>query len=254
MITARMLVVASLLLPGASFAQQLSLNAIDSLASAGQVGAARTAVDEWWRARAGEASREELQRALWLRGKLSLDAERAERDYQRLVLEFPGGPYTDGALVRLGTAAQARGDYARAVTYFETLLRDYPSSGYRLEATRWLERLRGAGAARAGARRSGGERDAPEAGRAAAAEGREGGYAVQLGAFSTLERAHELAARGRTAGLDVRVVRVAGSPLVRVRVGRFATQDAAAAARGEIVRKGFEAAVVSDAAAEERIP
>ncbi|MBI4540218.1 MAG: SPOR domain-containing protein [Gemmatimonadetes bacterium] len=248
---ARLVYAALFALPNVCGAQQLALQAIDSLAAAGQVGAARTALDEWWRADAVAASRAELQRAIWLRGKLSLDAERAERDYQRLVLEYPGGPYTDGALLRLGLAARERGDAAKAASYFETLLRDYPASPYRHEATQWLEsvRVRGAGGPEPRA-----ERRAMPAATSEARPPVAGPYTVQLGAFSTVERARSLAAAARAAGLDPRVVRVASSRLVRVRVGRFTTPDAATAARSTAVAKGFQATVVSDAAAEEGVP
>lgn len=260
---ALLIVAAALVLPRAGEAQQLSLAAIDSLATAGDVGTARTALDDWWRAHAEQATRDELQHAIWLRGKLALDAQRAEREYQRLVLEFPGGRYTDAALLRLGMAAHGRGKGARAASYFEMLLRDYPSSPYRYEAARWLERVKAAGAAPAasGVRPAPSEEPAAQE-RAAADSARRAAapaepvptHTVQLGAFSTVERARRLAEAVRAAGFEPRLVRVAGSPLVRVRVGRFATAEAAAAARGQIVARGFEATVLADGGSEQPVP
>jgi len=80
-----------------------------------------------------------------------------------------------------------------------------------------------------------------------------GRHAVQFGAFSTQERAHRLAATLARAGLDTRVVRVEGSLLVRVRMGRFAERSAASELMREIQGLGYDAAVVSDVAAEEPI-
>ncbi len=77
-----------------------------------------------------------------------------------------------------------------------------------------------------------------------------GGYAVQLGAFSTEERADRFAETLAQAGFETRVVRVEGSPLVRVRVGRFAERSAASELMAEIDRLGYDAAVVSDVAKE----
>jgi cell division septation protein DedD len=68
-----------------------------------------------------------------------VDPDLAEADYQRLIVEFPGGPYSDRALLRLGYAAHARDDLATARGSFETLVRDYPGSPLRSVAQRWLE-------------------------------------------------------------------------------------------------------------------
>ncbi|MBI4519214.1 MAG: SPOR domain-containing protein [Gemmatimonadetes bacterium] len=259
-------------------AQELSLQVIDSLAASGDVGQARAALDEWWRERGDSASRNDVQLAIWLRGRLSLDAARAEREYQRLVVEFPGGRYTDGALLRLALAAQSRGDVPRAATYLETLLRDYPSSSHRADASRRLADFRANGslataqatsAAAAAARTapspgtrpaSGGlppaaERPPPAAERTPApAAGETGRYSVQLGAFSSETRARNLATASRRGGFESRVVRVPGSRLIRVRVGRFSTQEAAAAVRARAVAGGFAAAVVNDATVEQPVP
>lgn len=254
-------------------AQELSLQAIDSLAASGEVGQARTALDEWWRERGDSASRDDVQRAIWLRGRLSLDGARAEREYQRLVVEFPGGPHTDGALLRLAQAAQSRGDAPRAATYLETLLRDYPSSSHRADASRRLADLRAnsslapllgaatsvaAPAARAApspSARPVTSGPPPAAERTPAPEaGETGRYSVQLGAFSSEVRARNLATASRRAGFESRVVRVPGSRLIRVRVGRFSTQEAAAAVRARAVAGGFAAAVVNDATVEQPVP
>lgn len=72
-------------------------------------------------------------------------------------------------------------------------------------------------------------------------------FTVQSAAMSEEARATALAAALRNAGFDARVVRIEGSRLVRVRVGRFsAVREAEAlAARMRVAR--FEAVVVGDA-------
>lgn len=78
-----------------------------------------------------------------------------------------------------------------------------------------------------------------------------GSYAVQLGAFATVSRARDLMESARLAGLEPRLVRVPGSDLARVRVGRFVDEAEAEALRRHVVGLGFEALVSEDAAREE---
>ena len=91
----------------------------------------------------------------------------------------------------------------------------------------------------------------PAAGAAAAATA--GRYAVQSGAFRYREGADALSARLRDAGYEPRTVLVPRNTLLRIRVGRFATADEAAALVATLRRAGFDAVVVSDAD-EERAP
>jgi cell division septation protein DedD len=87
---------------------------------------------------------------------------------------------------------------------------------------------------------------APGATRPAAETGA-GRFAVQAGAFRQAEGAEALAAGLRLAGYDPRLVLVPGSTLIRVRVGRFAVQAAAAALVRELESRGFAALLVTDA-------
>lgn len=245
--------------PGGELPGQVArLDAVDSLAARGETAAARELLGAWWESRRDGASREEIQRAYWLRGKLSLAADEAERAYRHLVVEYPGGPYTARALLRLGLAAEARGEAERAGRYYRTLLRDYPWSPVRTDAERALGRLGPAGAGgEAGPEASGGAgagegvRDAGTGERTSGAPRR---HTVQLGAFSSVERARSLAERARGAGFDPRVVRVRGADLLRVRAGRFDDGDAAARLFERIRRAGFEAVLMDDAHREERVP
>ena len=253
---------------------QEALERADALASAGHAEEARSALLGWWQAEASRAPRADLQRALWLRGLLTVDPSQAALDYQRLVVEYPGGPYTDGALLRLAQIERAAGRPERALAYLRALVRDYPASPQRLRARGLIEAVE-AEAERTAAAAPRPEPaptppetpadpapvrpipdtppadPAPSAGRAETASG---AFSVQLGAFSAEGRARELAARARSSGLDPRLVRVPGSTLVRVRVGRFIGPEPAERRLAEIRSRGFDALVVADADREEEVP
>lgn len=257
-----------------------SLERIDSLTARGRVEAAREMLTAWWDARFEGAPPLERQRALWLRGKLTVDPGMARRDYLRLILEYPGGPHSADALLRLGQTEHGAGRMAAAGRYFEQLLRDYPDSPHRLEARRWLDENRAAVArARAEAPRGPPERarQGPDdgAGRAeppssdagapepepsggdppATSPASAGPISVQLGAFSSEERARELTREVRAEGVDgLRLVRVGDSPLTRVRAGRFPDREAAEALRAQLRDAGFDAVIVTDTDGERPVP
>ena len=236
---------ASLLAPGAGTAQ--TLDRVDELMREGRVEDARTALVAWIDANP-RPGRQDRQRGLWLRGVLTLDPGQAEINYRQLVLEYPGGPYTDQALLRIGTALALRGDLLEAEANFRDLERDYPGSPARLEAVDWLRRN---ASALSEARRAAGRAatDAPSPARserrAGAGDRTEpagtGDYTAQVGAFTTLEGARTLAERVREAGYTPRIVTVAGSDFVRVRVGRFPTADEARPLIARLLAAGFEA-------------
>lgn len=81
-----------------------------------------------------------------------------------------------------------------------------------------------------------------------------GRYTVQLGAFSTRERAQALAEQAQRAGLVPRVVRVPGSALFRVRVGYFESALVGDEERRRISSLGFDAVVSTDGNEETREP
>lgn len=225
------------------------LDRVEALIQAGDHEGARRALEGWWDGAGDRAPRNELQRGLWFRALLTQEGERAELDFQRLVLEYPGGPFSDLAMGRLGHAAHARGDLPEAEAHFRRLLRDYPASTQRGEAERWLARNRpgGTGATQGGPTAVPGPSAAPpgaaQAGTAAAA----GPWAVQLGAFSSASGAREVAERARAAGFQPRLVRTPGTELVRVRLGSFPDEAGARGLLQEIRARGLEATVVSDA-------
>jgi len=118
--------------------QEPTLDAVDSLTARGDVERAREVLTSWWEGAWSDAGRLERQRALWLRGRLTVDPAMARRDYTRLAVEFPGGRYSARALYRLGLEAAASGDLLEAADRFEELAAGYPSSPLRLDARGWL--------------------------------------------------------------------------------------------------------------------
>lgn len=225
--------------PGApaGAAAQDTLDEVNELAGAGRAEEARALLTEWWAGEREEASREDLQRGIWLRGVLTVDPDQASLEFWRLVVEYPTGPYTVRALARIGAAAEASGDRDRAVRAWETLVREHRETP---EAARAREKL---AAAPAGTDVPGVVED--EAGPA------RGDYTVQLGAFATTGRARQLMERVRAVGLEPRLVRVPGSGLLRVRIGRFVEESPAVELRRRAAELGFEALVAEDAASEE---
>lgn len=250
------LAVALLVLPTPALGQAppASLGRVDSLVVAGRTEEARIELTTWWGASAAVASRADAQRALWLRALLTVDPGQAGVDYQRLVVEYPGGAYSDRALLRLAQLAEASGDPARARERLRTLVRDYPASPYRLEAGRLLEEVEDAAALAAAA----GPSTAPSApgppAAPAAGTGTAGTWTVQVGAFASVVRARSLRDAVIAEGLDARLVQLPGSPLVRVRSGRFATEAEAQRLEDALAGRGFEATVAGDVLREEAVP
>lgn len=235
-----LLVPAFLLGPWPMRAQTPSaLAQIDSLVMAGSTEDARLALMTWWdqvdapvsSTRRAPAARTELQHALWLRAVLTVDPAQAAVDYQRLVVEYPGGPYSGRALLRLAQAAEARGDAVRAREYLRTLLRDYPTSPARLDAGRMLPSVESAAQAQV---------PSPA-----------GPWTVQLGAFASLDRARALREDIGADHLDARIVLVPPSSLIRVRTGRFQSKARAEGLRSALAARGMEATVSDDADREE---
>jgi cell division protein FtsN len=280
-----------------------SLDQVETLIAEGRTEDARSVLTAWMAAaaprggstRAGERtaartpSRADAQHALWLRALLTVDPAQAAVDYRRLVVEYPGGPYSDQALLRLAQTAQAQGDPARARELLSTLLRDYPRSPTRLAAGQLLESLPSEDALRASRPESAetppvtpaaapnpspqpvAERPAataapPAASAPAPATAQPSPAAaptpartptptprwtVQLGAFASAERANGLRDELAAAGIEARLVSVPGTRLIHVRTGHFASQPEAERARDRLTARGLDATVAGDADREE---
>ena len=248
---------------------QESLDVVDSLALAGHADAARTVLESWWGSQRARSSRSDRQRGLWLRAILTVDPRMAGRDFQRLVLEYPGGSHSDEAMLRLGLISAAAEDLPRAARYFRTLMTDYPGSPQRNQAEEWLDEhsvaVEEAEAAAREAKVDGAEATVPEEAAADAfaeepqfdspdrAETVSGRFAVQVGAFESEARARALMAAVTASGFRARMVRVAGNTLVRVRIGAFLDQTGAFELMARVRRRGHDATIAVDVREEEPI-
>ncbi|MDP2957320.1 MAG: tetratricopeptide repeat protein, partial [Longimicrobiales bacterium] len=137
----RLLLVIPLLVFGSMAAQAQeppTLDRVEELARLGRTEEARDALRAWWSEAGPKASRRDTQRGLWLRGRLTPDPAEAALDFQRLVVEYPGGPFSVLALLRLAQAAYAAGDSATAAETVARLSLEYPASPVRREAEAWL--------------------------------------------------------------------------------------------------------------------
>ncbi|TVP43333.1 MAG: hypothetical protein EA350_13885 [Gemmatimonadales bacterium] len=242
-----------------------ALEATEIALAEGRYADARARIEGWWQA--GEAGRDrtDVQKAIWLRGRLTVEPEAAELLYRRLVVEFPGGAWSDQALIRLSHGARARGEVDVARRYLEILIRDYPGSPHRVEARSGLAQLEGgarpsttppATSATGQTTSQAPAPASPPAPAPAPAQGPSrpqaqppqptGTFAVQFGAFGQVASAASLSRELEGAGLDVRLVRVDGSPLIRVRLGRFPSRAAAESRAAELRERGFEVMVSAD--------
>jgi cell division septation protein DedD len=224
----------------------VTLDRVEDLVQAGRTEDARAVLLTWWSRVLPKASRRDVQRGLWLRARLTVDPSQAALDYQRLVVEYPGGPYSAQALFRLAQAAWESGDSAGAARDVAHLARDYPGSRVRGDADAWLAAAGPPPPPPAVTTKDSAVAEAPPA--------QVGGrYAVQLGAFSSEARARSMQHRAEGAGFEARVVRVPGSRLLHVRVGRYDSSSAAADVSKRLEGLGFTAALVTDADREEPI-
>lgn len=233
--------------PGAAGAQTSELERIDQLAREGRANEARAQLLAWWDDGYEEVGRDLQQRALWLRARLTVDPDQAMRDYQRLVVLYPAGTFTDQALFRLAQAAHALGDGRQARAHVEALARDHPGSPVRRAAEAWLSEA-GEAVPPVAPERSEAAVRADAA--AVPAAGPAGVFSVQLGAFGEEPRARSVFDDAREAGFEPRLVRVEGSPLLHVRVGSFSERESAQTMFERLARQGLQSAVVRDERAE----
>jgi len=225
-----------------------SLDEVEALMAQGRILRAREVLEEWWEGEGASVGRMDRQRSLWLRARLTVDPSLSDLDLRRLVLEFPGGPFSDHALLRLAQSADLRGDLRQAHAHYAALLRGYPSSPHVPSAEAWL-RTKGPEMEALG-------EEPPPVGEATpplVVPDGVGAMSVQVGAFRNLDGALSLAGRIRDAGYQPRVVRVPGRDLIRVRLGRFEDRAGAEELKRALERAGFEATIVVDADSEERV-
>ena len=66
--------------------------------------------------------------ALYWRGALAETAAEAERDYRRVIVEYPLSAYADDALLAIAELEQARGDRAGALQHLQRFVKEHPVS------------------------------------------------------------------------------------------------------------------------------
>jgi cell division protein FtsN len=78
---------------------------------------------------------------LFWRAVTAVRAEDAERDYLRIVVEFPLSPRAEDALIRLAELEMMRGDRLRAQRHLQRLIVEHPNGVSRARASYWLARV-----------------------------------------------------------------------------------------------------------------
>ena len=218
--------------------------------------------------------------ALYWRAALAATSTDAERDYRRLVVEYPLSGRAGEALFQLAQLEVARGDRAAATTHLDRFLLENPSSDDRGRAGLMLVRLsfdqndaqhacvtlrralhdvpatevelrnqldyfspRCAGVDSTRAVPAHQPSGAPAASRdtTPAPRASKARYTLQVAAYQSRDNADALAKRLKARGLDVRVSGTAR--MFRVRIGHYETQAAAAAAARELRAKKISAFV-----------
>lgn len=66
--------------------------------------------------------------ALYWHGALASSASDAERDYRRVIVEYPLTFYADDALLALAELEQGRGDHAAALAHLQRFVHEHPAS------------------------------------------------------------------------------------------------------------------------------
>jgi hypothetical protein len=79
--------------------------------------------------------------ALYWRAALAPTAADAERDYKRIIIEFPVSRRAESALIGLAQLELARGDRAQAMRHLERVVREHPSGPSRARASFWMARV-----------------------------------------------------------------------------------------------------------------
>jgi hypothetical protein len=205
-------------------------------------------------------------------GMLAADAYAAATSLQRVVVEYGTSPWADDALLRLAQLYEAQNDPASAVQWVERLRRDYPDSPLVPDAAFVAARAafdlrdetRGCAFLQQAQRGAGDDVEfrnqiafyaarCPTAGPASgpgldtgAGARRATRFGVQVLAGKSAPEIDEMLTRLKTLGYTAHVVRDS-SGYLKVRVGPYATRDAAQRAQAQLkVRLGGQPFVVEE--------
>jgi cell division septation protein DedD len=141
-----LIALALLALPVLAGAQQTDSSPTDTiflraqrLVSEGQGDAGRALVAQ--RLAAAAPGSADYVEALYWRAVLAATAADAERDYKRLIIEFPVSHRAEEALLRLAQLEMSRGDRVQAMRHLERLLLEHPGGRSRARANYWMARV-----------------------------------------------------------------------------------------------------------------
>ncbi len=183
--------------------------------------------------------------ALYIAGRLSRDVPVALDNFSKIMVKYPGSSVVDNALFMIGQYHYASESYDEALLRFRFLAENYKTSDIMDAAYWWLSRsYRAVGdtvMAAVWERKLTQKFPTSEysklVGRAGgeAASGGAQMFTVQVGSFASEDAAAALKESLAKKGYDVRVTisGSSGKPLYRVRLGSFLTREAAA---GEVER------------------
>ncbi len=107
--------------------------------SSGQGEAGRTLVDSLLGAT--QPGTPAYAEGLFWRAVMAKRSEDAERDYLRIVIEFPSSPRAEDSLIRLAELEMMRGDRMRAQRHLQRLIVEHPNGPSRARASYWLARV-----------------------------------------------------------------------------------------------------------------
>jgi len=110
-----------------------------SLVSGGNGAAGRALVDS--ALAAATPGTNDYATGLYWRGALASTAADAERDYRRVIVEYPFSPHSGDALLALAQLEMARGDRDPAIDHLQRFLLQRPNDPDRVRAGIWLGRL-----------------------------------------------------------------------------------------------------------------
>jgi tetratricopeptide (TPR) repeat protein len=218
--------------------------------------------------------------ALYWRASFATEPADAQRDFRRIVVEYPLSSRVAESLVNLANLESAQGDRASAITHLQQFLADNPKNDARPRAVLLLVRLlfeqnelpRGCTTLRQTLKElpessvevrnqlefylprcnatdvsRGGAVPVSETARdttkrdATTVAKTTGKYTLQIAAYKTKGEADALAKKLKARKLEARVVGT--TKLFRVRVGRYETRAAAVAAQKELKAKKLDAFV-----------
>jgi len=239
------------------------LDSVERSADLGQADEARRVLDEWFASPEASDRRADVERARFLRARLTADLDSARVDYLWVAVRGDER-YGSAARLRLAQLYLAEGRLDRAEEDLARMRADFPGSPLTFTSWLWTGNVRSASGDRSGACaawetaaslqgtpasesdralvRSSLENCRPS-GVAVAAES----FSVQLGAFSSRGTAEDLRNRVVASGATARVLEPQEpGGLLRVRSGRFAGREEAARHALRLAEAGFESIVVPE--------